>query len=152
MSKKCALYFLSTSSTDPSSTECESSDLRGWAWTLLLGLPAHDHPGRIWGNEWSGAWHSWCPIDPKHRFPPKPCVFFSFDLGKSWAEEGHYQDRRDAPAEVSDFTNTVYFDNQHKPRYLGDLGLFTANCWRCPRKSHVIARMLISPRQDHPVC
>lgn len=93
MSRKCALYHLSTARADLSYTECQSSNPRGWARTLLLGLSAHDCPDRIWGNRCSGACHPWCPVDPKHGFPPTPCVFFSLGLGKWWAGEWHCQAR-----------------------------------------------------------
>lgn len=95
MSRKCALYFLSASRADPSYSECESSNWRVWARTLLLRLPACNCLGRIWGHGSSGQCHPWCLVDPMHGFPPKSCVFLPFGLGKSWVEEQHYQARWD---------------------------------------------------------
>ena len=89
------------------------------------------------------------PVDPNHRFSPKPRA------SPPLAEVNHGQ-KKDAtrpgetqhlkPAEVSDFTETVHFDIQHKLPYFDGFGLFTANCWRSFRNSHVIARMLINSR------
>lgn len=89
------------------------------------------------------------PIDPNHRFSPKPHAFpplaeVSHGQKKDATRPGETQHLK--PAEVSDLTATVPFDIQRKLPYCDGFGLFTANCWRSFRNSHVIARMLVSSR------
>lgn len=149
MSRKRAFYFLSSSNVDSLIYWLWVQEDEGRASTLSCGLqPLIVQTGLEGPADQRVQLEG--PVDPTHWFSPKPHAASPlprWSMGRSKMPLGFRYN----------IQNLQRFQTSQQQSILilsinvDGFGLFTANCWQWFRNSHVIARLLISSRQNYPI-